>query len=118
MTRKQQSYFTIPLLVLLLIGAGWYYVAVIQVRAEYNRIVTELVDESKHEEAAAAFEPLYEKAAGEIKQTIRHDMAEAYRMWGDGAGVSAAASLKCYQRAFELDPEVLGPTHMRLLQSQ
>ena len=111
-----QNYLTYPLLVLVLIGAGWFYINVIQIRAEYNRIIIDLVNEEKYAEAALAFEPLFEMTEGEMKETVRESLIDVYCVLADDVGSSTIDSIRCFRRILELDPDGLSPWHMRLLE--
>ena len=104
MDRKKQTYVAIPLLILVLIGSGWFYVNVVKVRADYNRIVDELVNTEKYAEAAEALEPLQERASGQLRETIRLNLAEVYRLLGDAPESTADDSVRHYERSRELDP--------------
>lgn len=117
MDRKKQTLFTVPLLVLTLIAAGFFYVKVVMVRTEYNRIVTELIDEGKYDEAATAFEALLPRSIGKMTTQVSRDLAETYRALGDDPGLNYDGSRQHFQRAFELDPEGMQPHQMRVLQS-
>ena len=117
MDRKKQNLITVPLLVAILIAAGVFYVKVVKVRNEYNRIVTELIDGGNYEDAAAAFEALLPNAIGKMATRISRELAETYRALGDDPGLNYDGSRQHFQRAFELDPEGMQPHQIRVLQS-
>ncbi len=117
MDRKKQTLIAAPLLALVLIGAGVFYVKVIKVRSDYNRIVTELLDAGKNEEAAKAFEKLRPRAVGGMQAIITKDLAETYRVLGDDPALNFEASRRHFERAQELDPEGMQPHQRRVLQS-
>ncbi len=116
MDRKKQTLIAAPLLALVLIAAGVFYVKVIKVRSEYNRIVTELIDAGRNEEAAAALEDLRPRAVGGMQATITKDLAETHRVLGDDPGLNFDESRRHFERAHELDPEGMQPHQMRVLQ--
>ena len=117
MERRKQTLIAAPLLALILIAAGVFYVKVIKVRSEYNRVVTELINAGKNQDAAPALQALHTKAVGGMKTTIAMELAETYRTLGDDPALNYDESRKHFARAHELDPEGMQPHQMRVLQS-
>ncbi len=117
MERKKQTLIAVPLLILVLISAAVFYVKVIQVRRDYNAIVTDLVNQEKHAEAAEALESLLPRTTGDLREDAVRTLAEEHRLAGTEPGVAFDQSVEHFRRARELDPDGMEPQQLRALES-
>ena len=95
----------------LVAGIGWYVLSTHREQSRqneltdaYNRIVDELSNRQKHEEAYAAFEKLLPQCDGQIAEEVRKAMVDCCLAIGDAPSSSVQKAAEWYARAEELKP--------------
>ena len=108
----------ILLLLAVVIAAGLYVVDSRRragYRDQYNRIVTDLMNQEKYQEAVQELERLLATAPEDLKPRIRKDLARCCLSIGEDPGLPIARSAEWFKRAQEYDPASLEERHHQVL---
>jgi hypothetical protein len=112
---KKINYVTIPVLIAFLVGAGLFLYQRRSSATEYNNIITELVNQRKFKEGAAALEEFIKTGPSHMMAQAKKDLAICYRSIGQDPGLSHAQRVGYLKKAQEAAPGSLNAREMELI---
>ena len=112
---KRINYVTIPILLAVLVVAGWYLYSRHSNAKQYNRIISELVNQGKFEEAAKELEQLQKSAPSYLQPEIQENLVRCYLRIGRDPSLKMHDSIPWLKKAHALDPSILTSAERRII---
>lgn len=113
---SQATWIATAVVVIVVIGVGYWLFARRAAASEYNHIVTTMInaDPPKDQEASAALEALLKKELPEdISNEARHELAKCYIRLGDKDEFSMKQRAEWFKKAQRVDPSALEDVHRK-----
>lgn len=86
--------------------------------ADFDWIVTELVDKGHYREAVTELESLRDTADAGLADRVEQQLARAYVGVGNDPGMSHEQRMQWYRRAYEIDPDALDDLPRQMVQRE
>ena len=84
---------------------------------QYNRIINQLFNPGKYEEAAEALEALRRKdLRGQLRGDVKKTLVRCCLILGDEPSRSVRQSAQFYKQAYQLDPDALNDAQKHVMQ--
>jgi tetratricopeptide (TPR) repeat protein len=107
---------TIIAIVALVIGIKFMLTRAAQTN-EYNKIITDLVNQEKYEEAIPRLETLLESAQGNVRDETRKQLANCYIKLGENPSLPLKKSAEYLKKAYDVDPSSLNEGQLQAMKT-